>query len=131
MGIDHGPLFQPEDRKRLKSDQINYDYYESSENSDLIKMEMGFAKPLRDVVLHLALMGVTIDQVRLEYEQAAADSDEAQKGLADLGGEKATSSMQFEQFLELAGLIDIGSLDGSYDESSIGKEPSEYGEKSY
>ena len=26
-GIDHGSLFQEQDRKRVESDQINYDYF--------------------------------------------------------------------------------------------------------
>lgn len=126
MGIDHGSLFQSDDRKRSKSDQVNY---ESVDDSDLIKMETGFVKPLKDIIPRLALMGVTLDQVRLEYERAAADSNEMQKYLEESGLEKATPCMLFDQFLELAKLIDIGNFDSSYDEDSLDKDPSEYGAK--
>ena len=90
---------------------------------------MGFVKLLRDVVPRLALMGVTLDQVRLEYERAAADSDEMEKQLEESGLEKTTPCMPFDEFLELAKLIDISNLDASYDKNSLDKDPSEYGTK--
>lgn len=129
MGIDHGSLFQLDDRKRLKSDQIDYDYFDSENDSDLIKMEMGFSKPLKDVVPRLELMGFTLDKIRKEYEIVATESNESRKELDDSGLDKAVQCMKFNQFLELAKRIDIGNLDGSYDKDSIDKDPSEYGHK--
>lgn len=129
MGIDHGSLFQSGDRKRSRSDQVNYDYFESEDDSGLIKMEMGFVKPLKDVIPRLALMGITLDQVRSEYERAAADCEETAKHLEEQGLEKAVPCMQFDEFLELAKLIDIGKLDSSYDEGCLDKDPSGYGTK--
>ncbi|CAA0114072.1 Uncharacterised protein [Halioglobus japonicus] len=125
MGIDHGSLFQSGDRKRFESDQVNYDCYESEDAPDLIKSEMGFAKPLRYVVPRLELMGITLDQVRLEYERAAVDSDAMRKDIEET--EKASYCMPFDQFLEIAKLVDIGKLNGSHDGDGTDKKPSEYG----
>jgi len=127
MGIDHGSLFQHDDRKRSKSDQVNYDCYEFEDDADLIKMEMGFSKLLKDVVPRLELMGVTLEQVSKEYELVAEESNETRKQLAE--SEETTFCMPFEHFLKLAKRIDIGSLDNSYDDGSVDKEPAEYGTK--
>ena len=55
-GADHGALFQEVDRKRLRSDQIDYGYFaESAEDPG--RMEMALARPLRDVVPRLELLG--------------------------------------------------------------------------
>ena len=42
-GIDHGSLFQEQDRKPIKSDQLDYNYYES-EGKDPTSEEMAFAR---------------------------------------------------------------------------------------
>ena len=44
-GTDHGMLFQEKDRKRTRSDQINYDYFNEN-NEDPGPMEMSFCRPL-------------------------------------------------------------------------------------
>lgn len=46
-GNDHGMLFQPKDRKRIRSDQIDYDYFKENDE-DPAPMEMGFCRPLGD-----------------------------------------------------------------------------------
>jgi len=33
-GIDHGSIFQEQDRKAIRSDQLDYDWYESAQRSD-------------------------------------------------------------------------------------------------
>jgi HEPN/Toprim N-terminal domain 1 len=40
-GIDHGSLFQEPDRKPLRSDQLDYNYYE---HEDLRKIDSVFGK---------------------------------------------------------------------------------------
>ena len=32
-GVDHGALFQEQDRKRVRSDQISYEYYEGKDDA--------------------------------------------------------------------------------------------------
>ncbi len=129
MGVDHGSLFQSDDRKRSKSDQVDYGYYEFEDDADLIKREMGFTKLLKDIVPRIELMGFTLKKISKEYELVAAESNETRKHLEESGLEDAVSCMPFEQFFELAKRIDIGNLDSSYDEDSIDKEPAEYGTK--
>ena len=123
MGIDHGSLFQPKDRKRFKSDQVNYDYFDA----ELSKMEIGFIKKLKDVIPRLELMGITLDSVRKEYNFAAVESDETQKYLESDGLTDGKPCMDFDSFLEIIQTINLASLDGSYDSSSVDKEPADYG----
>jgi len=54
-GIDHGSLFQEKDRKAIKSDQLNYDWYKE-EGEDPTPSEMTFARPLKDIVPRLELL---------------------------------------------------------------------------
>ena len=48
-GLDHGMLFQAKDRKRIHSDQVNYDYFREHDE-DPGPMEMAFCRPLKEVV---------------------------------------------------------------------------------
>ena len=95
------------DLKRIKSGQINYEYFESDEAPDLIKMEMGFSKPLRDVVPRMELMGVTLDSIRVEYEYAAVDCYETRKQLEESGLGKENPCMPFDQFLKIIELTGV------------------------
>src|SRR4051794_10935755 len=65
-GADHGALFQKDDRKRLRSDQIDYGYFANS-GEDPRGMEMAFARPLRDVVPRIELLGFTLEAAKAEY----------------------------------------------------------------
>ena len=62
-GLDHGMLFQVKDRKRIHSDQVDYDYFREN-NEDPGPMEMAFCRPLKEVVPRIELLGFTLDQVR-------------------------------------------------------------------
>lgn len=129
MGIDHGWLFQDGDRKRIRSDQIDYDHFEEDDDPDLAAMEMGFAKPLRDVLPRLELMGVTLDQVRDEYERAAEDSNETREYLAESNLGAAIPCMPFDKFLNIACSVNIADLDNTFDNNDLDKQPEEYGKK--
>ena len=52
-GVDHGALFQEQDRKRVRSDQISYQYYEGKDE-ELAPNEMAFVRRLKDVLPRLA-----------------------------------------------------------------------------
>ena len=60
-GPDHGMLFQERDRIRLRSDQINYEYF-AENDEDPGPIEMAFFRPLREVVPRLDLLGFTLDE---------------------------------------------------------------------
>lgn len=124
MGNDHGSLFQESDRKRIKSDQINYEYFETSEDSSLSSMEMGFSKPLRDVIPRIELLGFTIDKVQSEYEFCVSECELEESEL-----ENALSWMPFEQFLKIVSSIKITSLNHEFDEDSHKKDPETYASK--
>lgn len=125
MGLDHGHLFQSEDRKRLKSNQVNYDY--DWNDAELAKMEIGFSKKLKDIVPRLELVGITLDVVRKEYDIAAAESDESKAYLASQGLGEYTPNMDFNNFLKIIQTINLSSLDDTYDSTSFDKDPLEYG----
>jgi hypothetical protein len=69
MGIDHGVLFQVEDRQRRLSDQIDYEYYEQNPEDDLSDHEAAFVRPLSRVLPRLNLLGFTLNAARAEYEE--------------------------------------------------------------
>jgi hypothetical protein len=69
-GIDHGSIFQKHDRKAIKSDQLDYDWYEK-EGEDPTPSEMAFTRPLKHVVPRLELLGFNLERVRREYHAVA------------------------------------------------------------
>jgi len=129
IGMDHGSLFQKSDRKRMRSDQINYDYFESHDDPEILKMEMGFSKPLRDVVPRIELLGFTINAIRCEYESCVLNCGEDRSDREEYRLEKAVSCMSFDQFLEIVSSINISSLNHTYDEQCLEKDPAIYGSK--
>lgn len=129
MGIDHGSLFQKADRKRMKSEQIDYNYFETQDDPDILEMEMGFSKPLCDVIPRIELLGFTIDAIRSEYEICVTECDETRRDLEESGPDKAVPCMSFDRFLEIISSIKISALDHAYDEQSHEKEPAAYGSK--
>lgn len=69
-GSDYGSLFQEPDRKPLRSDQLDYNCYET-EDEDPTSAEMAFTRPLKDVVSRLELLGFNLSRIRREYESIA------------------------------------------------------------
>jgi len=57
VGWDHGMLFQERDRQRLRSDQIDYDWFAEHEE-DPAPMEMAFSRPLQTVVPRIELLDI-------------------------------------------------------------------------
>ena len=98
-GSDHGPLFQTADRKRVRSDQIDYDYYADNEE-DLAPNELALVRPLKDVLPRLELLGFTIERARLEYMSAveARREEMREDGDDDGDADEAPNLMSFEEF---------------------------------
>src|SRR3954447_25679857 len=59
-GIDHGSIFQEQDRKAIRSDQLDYDWYKE-EAEDPTPSEMAFTRPLKQVVPRLELLGFNLE----------------------------------------------------------------------
>ncbi len=117
IGIDHGSLFQKSDRKPIRSDQIDYAYFEA-EREDPTPMEMAFIRPLRDVVPRLELLGFTLDRVRREYESVTEDWQERLRSSSDEDTERVVDLMSFTEFRDLATAYPLESLDSSFLDSS-------------
>ncbi|MBL1406509.1 MAG: hypothetical protein COC00_011040 [Rhizobiales bacterium] len=112
MGMNHGHLFQEKDRRRFQSDQIDYDYFkDKDEDDELAAMEIGFIKPLRDVLPRLELLGYSLARVKQDYERAAEDSAEDNRLTTEIGIPKTDKSVDFETFLSFIREFAIKDLD--------------------
>lgn len=113
LGIDHGSLFQAQDRKPVKSEQLNYEYYES-EGKDPTLAEMAFARPLKDVVPRLELLGFNVDRVRREYESVAESWREERQSLLDDDAEPVPDLMTFAEFRRFTTEYPLEDLDDTF-----------------
>lgn len=109
-GLDHGMLFQAKDRKRIHSDQVNYDYFRENDE-DPGPMEMAFCRPLKEVVPRIELLGFTLDQVRREYANCAESWREECQAMADEEEESVPDVMTFAEFCAFATACPLETLD--------------------
>jgi hypothetical protein len=112
-GMDHGSLFQETDRKPLRSDQLDYDYYES-EDEDSTSAEMAFTRSLKDVVPRLELLGFNIDRVRREYESVAEHWREERQSFLDDDTKPLPDLMSFAEFRQFSIEHALESLDDTF-----------------
>lgn len=112
-GIDHGSIFQEDDRKAVKSDQLDYDWHEN-EGEDPTASEMAFTRPLKDVVPRLELLGFNLDRVRREYDAVAANSLEEKQSGQDDDEEPVPDLMSFAEFLAFVTAHPIENLDDTF-----------------
>ncbi len=113
-GADHGALFQNRDRKRIRSDQINYEYFEEN-NEDPASMEMGFSRKLKDIVSRLDLLGFTLERARQEYLSAVELCREEERDYDDRDKVTPQDIMNFEEFCAFVAAYPIEALDDTYD----------------
>ena len=99
-GFDHGALFQEADRKRLHSEQINYDYFDNPQDSELVEMEMSFSKSLANVLPRLELLGYGLDRVEDEYNRTADLCRDEEYFLDDNNLDCSPDFMSFTEFSE-------------------------------
>lgn len=112
-GIDHGSIFQEQDRKVVKSNQLDYDWYEK-EDEDPTPSEMAFTRPLKDVVPRLELLGFTMERVQREYDFVAHDWLEEMRSLQDDDDEPTPKLMNFSEFLAFVTAHPLESLDDTF-----------------
>lgn len=116
-GADHGPLFQETDRQRVRSDQIDYDYYTQA-GEDPGHSEMALSRRLRRVVPRLELLGYTLPTVRRMYEQRAREwhADELQLREYDEPGTTflVPDPLTFGEFVGFIRSHPLGSMDDTY-----------------
>lgn len=105
MGIDHGALFQANDRGPRRSDQIDYSYFKQT-GEDPTEMEMAFARPLGQIIPRLELMGFSVNRARRDY----AESVERALDYLD----EAPGLMDFEAFCAFATAHPLRTLNTMY-----------------
>jgi hypothetical protein len=111
-GTDHGALFQEGDRKRLRSEQIHYDYFDGNGLSPA-DMEMAFSRSLRAVVPRLELLGFRLETVRQAYQQQAKQWQEDRAPIVD-NDDRVVEPLSFEKFLLFVQANPIQILDDSF-----------------
>jgi hypothetical protein len=112
-GIDHGSIFQEKDRKAIKSDQLDYDWYEE-EGEDPTPSEMAFTRPLKHVVPRLELLGFNLERVHREYDAVAQNWLEERRSLHDNDDEPVPDLMNFAEFRAFAIAHPLDSLDNTF-----------------
>jgi len=111
-GVDHGSIFQEMDRKAIKSDQLNYDWY-SEESEDPTPSEMAFTRPLKNLVTRLELLGFNLDRVQREYANVVGDWLEEQQSLLE-DDESASELMSFSEFCTFINSHPLNNLDDTF-----------------
>jgi hypothetical protein len=103
-GPDHGFLFQPADRKRIRAEPENE---KDGDEPRAAHMEMGFSRPLRTVLPRLELLGYTIAAAQDEYGEMAAICGE-------MDTETPKDFMSFSEFLAFLKTVTIADLDNTF-----------------
>lgn len=112
-GIDHGSIFQEQDRKAIKSDQVDYDWHEEN-GEDPTPSEMAFTRPLKYVVPRLELLGFNLERVRREYDAVAQNWLEERHSLQVGDEEPISDLMNFVEFVAFAAAHPLESLDDTF-----------------
>lgn len=115
-GVDHGALFQEQDRKRVRSDQISYEYYEGRDE-ELAPNEMAFVRRLKDVLPRLALLGFTRERAVREYESFVETCLEEASSESDDGGAQPPTFASFDEFCAFVAKHSVADLDDTFVES--------------
>ena len=112
-GIDHGPLFQERDRIALKSEQLNYDWYEE-QGEDPTPSEMAFTRQLKHLVPRLELLGFNLGRVRGEYDALAQGCLEYRQSAQDDSDKGAPEFMVFDEFRAFVSAHPLVILDDTF-----------------
>lgn len=115
-GVDHGALFQEQDRKRVRSDQISYEYYEGRDE-ELAPNEIAFVRRLKDVLPRLALLGFTRERAVSEYESLVETCLEEASSESDDGEAQPPTFVSFDEFCAFVAKHPVADLDDTFVES--------------
>lgn len=116
VGWNHGVLFQERDRQRLRSDQINYEWF-AEHKEDPAAMEMAFSRPLRTVVPRIELLGFTLDLAKTEYDRVVKRWSDDYHAMSDDEHAPIPALMSFEEFCSFASEHAVEDLDDTYVDS--------------
>ncbi len=113
VGSDHGALFQTKDRKRIHSEQIEYEYFEKS-GEDPASMEMGFTRKLKDILPRLDFLGFTREQAKREYLRAVKTCLDESPVSDDGKAVNPPDFMNFDEFCAFVAAHPIEALDDTF-----------------
>lgn len=97
----------------MKSDQLDYDWYET-EGEDPTASEMAFTRPLSHVVPRLELLGFNLERVRREYDAVVQNWLEERQSLRDEEDEPTPDVMSFAEFTEFVKAHPLDRLDDTF-----------------
>lgn len=112
-GIDHGSLFQEKDREAVKSNQLDYDWFEENEE-DPTPSEMAFTRSLKNIAPRLELLGFNLELVRRKYDLVAKAWLEEMRSLQEDDDEAIPELMSFSEFREFVCSFPLASLDSTF-----------------
>lgn len=113
-GNDHGMLFQSKDRKRVRSEGIDYEYF-AENDEDPGPMEMAFCRPLREVVSRVELLGYSLENIKNAYQACLENWREDRAYLDDSqNGESTLNLTDFEEFYAFATANPLHELDNQF-----------------
>ena len=109
-GVDHGFLFQSDDRRRVPREDDHQD-----DDPDRSLTDVAFIRPLRSLLPRLELLGHTFATARIDYERVAAVCVEDRRSIREEGSDEELplELMSFEEFKELVTRDAIIDLDDS------------------
>lgn len=115
-GADHGALFQEGDRKPIRSDQIDYDYF-AEHGEDPGPMEMALVRRLQDVVPRLELLGFTLETAKAQYLGAVAACREERQDFDEGDAQAPPDLMSFNEFCTFVTAHPVQGLDDTFVDS--------------
>ena len=77
-------------------------------------MEMGFSRPLKEVIPRIELLGFTLDQARREYASCVESGREEYQATADEEEGSVSDVMTFAEFCAFATAYSLETLDDTY-----------------
>lgn len=133
MGVDHGSLYQEQDRKRLVCEQIDYVHFEQEEESPA-GFEMSFTRSLEEIVPRLELMGFRLGDVRQAYDAATRQWREDLIALTDVleangASNKIAKPMSFDEYLAFVKAHPIGNLSDEFIEDEESASVQRFGDR--
>lgn len=115
-GANHGMLFQAHHKKRVRTQQLDYDCPDLPDET-ISSMERALSAPLKEVKPRLELLGFTLDVVKEEYESVVVEWIDLQSRIREPDEVFETDILSFVEFCDFVSNYPVSELDGKYNES--------------
>lgn len=115
MVMDHGALFQEDDRVRRRHPYIDYEFHEQHPELDLAQSETCFCRKLGSMVPRLDLLGHSLSAAKADYERQCLREREEHVGGGDSSEEAEAEHLTFEEFVEFVRAHAVNELSDEFD----------------